>query len=174
MAIKCRICSHKRLAKINTDLVADRPLREIAAKYDGVTKSALHRHKQCLSDFVRLPPKEKLREMIQKTPTGPDYVSKVLDLRASLQKAYVTSEEIVAKAVEIVKAMPDAIMNDAETSIPILNMVNQMLNRNLKSIHDSMGLKILDERFGREAEVLIRESITPEVLEQLPEGDYKG
>ena len=164
---KCSVCLNPNVRKINIQILNGDALREISERYLGISRSALQRHKACIPNFVNIPDPEEIKELTKVLPKRETHAGAVIDLRGTLQELHIAGNIVAQRAMAAIDDIPRDIY------LPGLNLISQIIHRTIKSIHDSVAVKILDERFGREAEVLIRESITPEVLEQLPEGDYK-
>ena len=163
---KCPVCRHANIDQINRQIGRGQPLSEICRKYTTLSRSALQRHKRCaLTDNQH--EIEEIDKAIFAAEVPEKHVGVALDLRVSIHELHLFNLQLAQRAMkQLGKVSEDMIM-------PALNIASQVVTRSIKSIHDSVAVKILGEQFGREAEVLIRESITPEVLEQLPEGDYK-
>jgi hypothetical protein len=48
----CSICAHSRRAEIDSALVAGATLRDITERFPGLSKSAVHRHRQHVADTI--------------------------------------------------------------------------------------------------------------------------
>ncbi len=83
MAMTCKICRHRQRAEIEGDLQRGRPLEVIAGNY-GISKSALHRHKEnCLP--LNLTNRGILEVIEGDGSQGPDPLERVENLISRLE-----------------------------------------------------------------------------------------